>query len=759
VVDEQAVPGSRWRWSRVVVAVGVLAVAATVPSSAAAREWLSLVVRFAVVGAAVAVVLRRGRSRHLVWLTAGLALTVVGDLVYDLVVTADSTTSIADVLYLSSYPCMAIGTMALVRRRRLPGLREAVLDGGAMGLAALLLAWQFLVVDAGLASGPFVDRLVNAAYPVSDALLAGLVAVLVFAPGRRSRAATLLGVHVLLTLVADVMYAIVTDDGAIARFFTAPIFTISYAVLLVALADPTMSLDDEPGPVAVRREALYPLRLAMLALALVAAPAVAVVEERRGGGLAVSVLMGVAGLVCALVLVRMHGLIRQLREAEATLAFRATHDTLTGLPNREALLDVLQSALTDGRSTPTVLFVDLDRFKLVNDHLGHRAGDELLLEAARRLRHVAGDAGVPARHGGDEFVVVLPSDAHPERTVQLADRIISVLSAPYSVRGTEMFVSASVGIAEAEPTSDAEGLLHDADTAMYAAKAAGGSRWRRFDSGMRARLAERVETETALRRALGADELVVVYQPQVSLPDRELTGFEALLRWHRPGVGIVSPTVFIPVAEETGLIVEIGHWVLERACRQIAIWNGRALDRAPLNVSVNVSGLQLARPEFVGSVEHVVRAVGIDPSWVTIEITESTLVHEPEVVQGRLEQLQELGVRIAVDDFGTGYSSLASLRRFPLDEVKIDRSFVNELGTLAPERTIASAVIALSRALGYDVVAEGVEHEHQVEVLSRLGCDGAQGFLFAHPLSVAEADAAIGWAPRRSAFDPDALSA
>jgi EAL domain-containing protein (putative c-di-GMP-specific phosphodiesterase class I) len=261
-----------------------------------------------------------------------------------------------------------------------------------------------------------------------------------------------------------------------------------------------------------------------------------------------------------------------------------------------------------------------------------------------------------------------------------------------------------------------------------------------------------VQTETALRRALAGDELVVVYQPQVSLPDRELTGFEALLRWHRPGVGVVSPTAFIPIAEETGLIVEIGDWVLERACRQIAIWNSRSLDRAPLNVSVNVSGVQLARPEFVDSVEDLVRAVGIDPSWLTIEITETTLVHEPEVVQGRLEQLQALGVRIAVDDFGTGYSSLASLRRFPVDEVKIDRLFVSELGTLAPERTIASAVIALSRALGYSVVAEGVEHEHQVDILGALGCGGAQGYLFAHPLSVAEADATITWARRPAAF-------
>jgi diguanylate cyclase (GGDEF)-like protein len=743
-----------------VLAVGVLACAATLPSGAGTREWASIALRFAVAGAAVAVVAVRPRAQHLVWLAAGLVVTVLADLVYSLVVTSDSTTSVADVLYLAYYPSMVVGTVALVRRRRLPGLREAVLDGCAMGLAALLLAWQFLVIDAGLVSGPMLDRVVNAAYPVSDALLAGLVAILVFAPGRRTRAAKLLGAHVLLTLVADVVYAIVTDNGPTARYFTAPLFTVSYAILLVAMAHPSMAVvEDEPLTLPMRREALYPLRLSMLAMALVAAPAVAVVEERRGGGLSVTVLMAVAGLVCALVLVRMHGLLRKLREAEATLAFRASHDMLTELPNREALLEHLEAVLEDGRVAPTVFFVDLDRFKLVNEHLGHRAGDDLLLEATRRLRVVTREGGLLARHGGDEFVVLLADDPHPERVVRLAERLISVLSAPYSVQGSDVFVSASVGIAQAEPTSDADGLLHDADTAMHAAKTAGGTRWRRYDSGMRARVAERVQTETALRRALDADELVVVYQPQVSLPGRELTGFEALQRWHRPGVGVVSPTQFIPIAEETGLIVEIGHWVLERACRQIAIWNGRALDRAPLNVSVNVSGLQLARPEFVGSVQHLVRAVGIDPSWLTIEITETTLVHEPEVVQGRLEQLQELGVRIAVDDFGTGYSSLASLRRFPLDEVKIDRSFVSELGTLAPERTIASAVIALSRALGYEVVAEGVEHEHQVDVLSGLGCDGAQGYLFAHPLSVAEADAAIGWASRPSAFGPDVLTA
>jgi diguanylate cyclase (GGDEF)-like protein len=682
-------------------------------------------------------------------------MTILGDLVYTLVVTPESTTSVADVLYLAYFPCMVLGTVALVRRERPPELREAMLDGCAMGLAALLLAWQFLVVDAGLVSGSMIDRVVNAAYPVSDALLAGLVAVVIFVPVRRSRAATLLGAHVLLTLVADVTYAIVTDTGAVARYFTMPAYTISYAMLVAVLADRSFATGSADDAIPPRREALYPLRLAMLALALVAAPAVAVVEEHRGGGPSLAVLMAVAGLVVALVLVRMHGLWRQLRDAEATLSYRATHDTLTSLPNRDALLDRLRSALGERLSGATaVLFIDLDRFKLVNDHLGHRAGDELLLEVARRLRIVARDGGFVARHGGDEFVVVCTDTAHPERVASLAERIIGVLSAPFSVHGTEVFVSASVGIAEAALAGelDADSVLHDADTAMYAAKRSGGSQWRRFDSGMRAKVAERVQTESALRRALAADELVVVYQPQVALAGRDLTGFEALLRWHRPGMGVVSPTQFIPIAEETGLILEIGAWVLERACRQIAIWNSRALDRAPLTVSVNVSGLQLAQPGFVASVQHLIRAVGIDPSWLTLEITETTLVHEPEVVQGRLEQLQELGLRVAVDDFGTGYSSLASLRRFPLDEVKIDRVFVSELGTLAPERTIASAVIALSRALGYRVVAEGVEHEHQVEVLVGLGCDGAQGFLFAHPLSVAEADATVSWACRPSAI-------
>jgi diguanylate cyclase (GGDEF)-like protein len=457
----------------------------------------------------------------------------------------------------------------------------------------------------------------------------------------------------------------------------------------------------------------------------------------------------------------MHGLWRQLRRAEEELAFRAAHDPLTALPNRDALLDRLRTALAptpDGAMRAggaAVLFVDLDRFKLVNDHLGHRSGDDLLVEAARRLRIVTGEGTIVARHGCDEFAVLCTGNRHPEHLARLAERIIGVLSSPFSVRGNEVFVSASVGIADGGTGADADQLVHDADAAMDAAKLAGGSQWRRYDRAMREGVAERVQTETALRRAVAADELVVMYQPQVSVAAGELTGFEALLRWLRPGVGLVSPTQFIPIAEETGLIVEIGHWVLERACRQIAIWNSRALDRAPLTMSVNVSGLQLAQPGFVGSVQHVVRAVGIDPSWLTIEITETTLVHEPEVVQGRLEQLQQLGVRIAVDDFGTGYSSLASLRRFPVNEVKIDRIFVSELGTLAPERTIASAVIALSRALGYHVVAEGVEHEHQVDVLRALGCDGAQGFLFSHPLSVAEADATIAWARRPSAFALD----
>jgi diguanylate cyclase (GGDEF)-like protein/PAS domain S-box-containing protein len=434
---------------------------------------------------------------------------------------------------------------------------------------------------------------------------------------------------------------------------------------------------------------------------------------------------------------------------ESRLAHQAQHDPLTGLPNRALFLEFLMHALARSRrrkSAVAVLFLDLDRFKYVNDSFGHDTGDELLTSLALRLQTVVRPGDTIARFGGDEFVV-LCEDLSPElardQAIEVAERLVEVVESPFSCQGQAHFLSTSVGIAystggDARP----EALLRDADAAMYRAKERGKGRWEVFDEAMRLSVVQRVETENALHRAIERNEFEVFYQPVVSLHDRSFVGAEALVRWRHPERGLVLPTEFITLAEETGLVVPLGRWVLEEACRQADVWR-RARGDDAFTISVNMSARQLARSELVAEVADALRQSAVPPAMICLEITESVLMDDVEVSLAAIRALKSLGIRLSIDDFGTGYSSLGYLKRLPVDAVKVDRSFVDGLGTDPEDSAIVAAVVNLGHTLGLTVVAEGVETNVQLAELVALGCDEAQGFLFSAAVPPAEFDELI----------------
>jgi diguanylate cyclase (GGDEF)-like protein len=417
----------------------------------------------------------------------------------------------------------------------------------------------------------------------------------------------------------------------------------------------------------------------------------------------------------------------------------AYHDSLTGLPNRALFTEHLERSLARarrGNSRVSVLFLDLDRFKMVNDSLGHAAGDHLLVAVGDRLRQCLRATDVAARLGGDEFAVLAEDADIATDASALAERILDALHEPITVGDRELSVTASVGVAHSTGgDADAHALLRNADLAMYRAKVDGLGRYLVFEQDMHTVLSQRIELETDLRQAIAANEFVVHYQPIVRLTTGAIVGVEALVRWARAGGELISPAEFIPVAEEMGLIVPIGRWVLRESMRQVHVWQDEVPSSARLNLSVNLSARQLRQPELVDDIVEALHDTGFDPTCLTLEITETALMRDTARALITLEKLRALGIRLALDDFGTGYSSLSYLRQFPIDVIKIDKSFVDGIARGSEEAALARAIIELGRTLSLDTVAEGVEEVHQLEQLRALHCNFGQGYHFARPLA------------------------
>jgi diguanylate cyclase (GGDEF)-like protein len=462
------------------------------------------------------------------------------------------------------------------------------------------------------------------------------------------------------------------------------------------------------------------------------------------------------------------------KRAEDRLVHDASHDPLTGLPNRALFLERLNQSIAHARRKAdaqfAVLFIDLDRFKIVNDSLGHLAGDRLITQVAARLKGAlrredtmarpdaaATDSSTLARLGGDEFTILLTDINDPSDAVRVANRVKDVLRLPFAIEGQDVYTSASIGIASsASGYESADAILRDADLAMYRAKALGKARWELFDREMHRAAMKRLALETDLRHALQEQEFVLHYQPIVSLQTNEVAGFEALVRWQKPGGELAFPGEFIEIMEDTGLIVFLGAWVLREACRAARVLQESFPREQPLSISVNVSPRQFAQPDLAAQVRAVIAEIGIDPHCLRLEITEGAMIGDMDHVAAVLRELKELGVRVSIDDFGTGYSSLSYLHSLPLDLLKIDRSFVGAMATNEESLQIVRTIMSLAHNLGMDVVAEGPEDAEQVARLRSIGCEFGQGYYFSKPVDLAGATDYLARSTRTSGVPVEA---
>ena len=439
------------------------------------------------------------------------------------------------------------------------------------------------------------------------------------------------------------------------------------------------------------------------------------------------------------------------KQADEQIAFLAYHDNLTGLPNNRLFKDRLQQSIAHAQRNDAqlaVMFLDLDRFKLINDSMGHDVGDKLLQVIADRLTegtrrqdsvgiNIAFDANSVARLGGDEFTILLENVGGQLSITTVAKRLIELSALPIHIDSHEIFTSASIGIAlYPNDGTEVDSLLKNADTAMYHAKKQGRNNYQFFDPSMNEASVEQLAIETSLRKAIENNELALYYQPQISISTKQIVGMEALLRWRHPGKGFISPSAFIPVAEETGMIINIGEWVIREACKQGADWTSRGFE--PVVISVNLSAKQLREERLNEIIAQILVETGMNPKYLGLELTESAIILDPERALERLKNIKSLGIKMSMDDFGTGYSSLSYLKKFPLDTLKIDQSFIHDLMTNNEDASLVKAIISMAHSLGMDVVAEGVEHQAQLDFLGENNCDTIQGYLYSRPIPANE---------------------
>jgi diguanylate cyclase (GGDEF)-like protein len=677
------------------------------------------------------------------WLIcAALLLFVVGGAVRQEVQQVGNLTAsrpiLPDLIAMPGYLLLGLGLTGLAGVHRLAraGDVDAILDAVSAALAALTFAWVFLI-DPSLfhQHSPLSVRLILACYPAMSVFIVAITARIALSPRKRGAVAyRYVVVAMVLLVVGDVTYMLL-EIGRIV--VPASLVDVPYALAFVAFGasvlHPSMAelcasaASDEPTE---RRG-----RLLFVAIAM-AVPALVTVTRRSSPTGDRLMLAAIILTLTGTAILRVLRAIQASTRSEARLSHQATHDVLTGLPNRLIARQYVGSALAKapGNSSHVALvFLDVDRFKLVNDTLGHSGGDELLVAVGERLCEYVRAEDLVARIGGDEFVVVRDGVRDVDEAVQFAERIRCCFEVPFSLDGSEIYSSASLGVAVADgcdPTVDAETMIRDADTAMYQAKDSGRNAVAVFNTSIRDLVTERLALEQQLRHALERGELRVEFQPIVRCPSNRIERFEALLRWTHPVLGELSPAKFIPVAEDTGLIVPIGAWVLQEACRQLAAWRRDIPGAGNVSVAVNLSARQLRDDDLLRTVEAALGDNGLPGDTLCLELTESLLIEHPATAASLLETLRRLHVSVSIDDFGTGYSSLAYLKRFPVDCVKIDQSFVAGLGRPdSSDESLVAAIIAMATALGMTTIAEGVETVDQQARLIELGCNLIQGFL------------------------------
>ncbi len=723
-------------------------------------------------------------------IATAVGLFALGDLASDyftdIAHTAAPVPSMADAFYLLCYPFLFIGVSRLSRNPIHGVRREDFADAGIIALGSLTLAWHFLlnpyVHQQGISG---LGRAVALAYPIMDVVLVFVLFRSVIFGSTRRPFHLLLMASMTMMFVGDFCFdLLVLHNTYSTGQFSDAFFLMQYVLLAAAALHPSIGYEwDSDAEGAERAERGTRIggaspnsddstvewqltetgrRLPFVALAAFIAPTLLVAAALTGTPLNIAATSVLCLIVFGIICLRMLWMLtrigdqaadlehhaRALEDAhtnrdalEADLRHLAFHDELTGLANRTLLQERVALSLAGlpgaGRSV-ALCFGDLDGFKAVNDTLGHHVGDSVLSRVADIISNNVRPGDTVARMGGDEFAILMPDVQSKSVALEIAQRIIAAIDGGPAQNGERSGISMSVGLAFTDVAIHPEELISEADSAMYEAKARGRSRVEVFDPTMRARLNQRHEITNGFRGAIERGEFTLQYQPVLDLDTMRVGGFEALARWNHPVLGSVPPSGFIPLAEETGFIIPLGRWALDEATRQLAEWS----DLTPhlLRMAVNLSRRQLAAPHLSGDVQDAVERSGILPSQLALEITESVLMEDPERAQESLAALRSMGIAIAVDDFGTGYSSLSYLQRFPVDILKIDRSFIEPLNRSEPASTaLVSTIIGLARTMGLDIVAEGIERPDQLDRLIDLGCPSGQGFLMSRPLDAKDA--------------------
>lgn len=780
---------SLWKWV-LAAGVGIVTGYYLIPGDPLKDLAYSAVGAGATVAIVIGVRLHRPTAARGWYLVASANLCfVLGDIVlnlYDGLWHTEPPFPSADVVYLAGYPLLFTGLVRIMRPHGMAGSRDGLLDAAIVSVGALGLTWHFLMgptlhataLSAGSRGGAGFSpaKLVTMLYPAMDLGILTVVVAAVLLGSARRAADQLLLAAVVLILIADFWYDLDTLHGSYgAGSAVNAAFLLNYVLMGAAALHPSVgtthsaagtTVGGDPAMAHSERRWWVPL----VAGAALISPVIMLVNGIAGLPVDLPVLAGTCLLVFVLVSLRVYWLFGRVTRQNALLQHRsqslrwalaaqemleddlqhqAFHDSLTGLPNRALLQDRLEQALRTAQlHQPVALcFCDLDNFKGVNDTLGHPIGDELLVVVAKRLTSVVRGLATVARLGGDEFAVLLEDADQLGAANALAERIVSVLREPIRIAEHRIVLSASVGVVLAGPDTTTEQMMSEADAAMYEAKATGKDRVAVFETCMRSRMVERMAMVNGFQGGLSRSEFFLEYQPQFSLADNRLTGFEALVRWQHPTLGLIGPGRFVAVAEETKFILPLGSWILAAACREAARWP--AVDDVGLTVAVNLSGWQLQDRQLLPTVLDALRSSGLPGERLVLEVTESVLLADTTQTAQVLRELRGFGIRVAIDDFGTGYSSLSQLRQLPVDILKIDKSFIDPLFDPTNQGdAFVSTIVRLARELKLSTVAEGIEHPIQRATLIRLGCQDGQGYLMSVPLG---AQRAIEFIARNSA--------